>query len=292
MWVDGGTKATATQKKRLAAAFGVTIAYLLLRTVVLGQVERAEGIAPPALETRLLTMSTVIWHEAAKLVFPFALRPAYWVAPRTAVDAAAVLGFAGIAAILVWILARRSTGRPAVFGVLWFFVALLPFSNVIALDTFMAERYLYSALGGVAIVVAASLDATSVLDPAHPRRRRLAAAIFGVIFFSMAAFTAHRAHVWSNETRLWRDAFRKDNKALLVLVNLANEIKLHEIGEDPCPYFERAQIYNTDAFEIFPGLGECAVRRGDLEGATVYFKNRWNRTGAERAGSKGSARFT
>ncbi len=268
IWFDDGQFKQSKDRGALIATLGLLAGYLALRTLILGQMARVDATPLPSLAVRMLTMSKVFWHEAAKAVFPFSLRPVYYVDLEYSIGSIKILAaVAGLAAAAVYLFKMRGSKKIHAFGLAWFFIALAPFSNIIPGDTFMAERYLYSPLGGLILVACAAIEKSRILTTENRPRQALAKAMIASCLFLMAIFTFNRGYIWSDEFRLWADAFQKDDKAGLILVNYANQVKHSTIPEDPCPLYERAVKLNPNSAEGYVGAGECAVRHGELDKA-------------------------
>jgi tetratricopeptide (TPR) repeat protein len=115
------------------------------------------------------------------------------------------------AALLVLILALRArrTERPMLFFLAFFFVALLPTSNLIVfIGSIMAERFLYLPSVGLAGFVVAGVYAlghrTSLQRPMAARGAAWAA--LGVTCIALAARTHARNLDWQDELSLWSSA--------------------------------------------------------------------------------------
>jgi hypothetical protein len=118
--------------------------------------------------------------------------------PRVAADVAIVVALIalGIASI------RR---RPVIaFGILWFFVWLLPTNSLLPRLDVANDRQLYLALVGPAWLVASVVGTLAAKrGPAFP----LAAAL--VLGTGLGAATHHRNRVYANEIFFWEDVTRK-----------------------------------------------------------------------------------
>jgi hypothetical protein len=82
------------------------------------------------------------------------------------------------------------------FAVTWYFLCLVPVSNLIPFPTVMQDRYLYAAVFGIAVLAAQLVEA---LDP---RLRRVLAP---VVLLALGAVTAARTSLWQDEENLWVD---------------------------------------------------------------------------------------
>jgi len=118
--------------------------------------------------------------------------------PRIAADVAIIVGLIalGLASI------RR---RPAIaFGILWFFVWLLPTNSILPRLDVANDRQLYLALVGPAWLVA---FAVGKLAAKRGPALLLAAAL--VLAIGLGAATHHRNRVYADEIVFWEDVARK-----------------------------------------------------------------------------------
>lgn len=111
-----------------------------------------------SLAVNLLTMIKVVGIYAWWLVFPIGLHPTLpdeglWV--MSVFDPGFLLGLLVVSLVgfLMW--RFRAKNQAVSFGLLWFFVTLLPVLNIIPIYNLMAMRYLYLPLVGLCIFVVA-----------------------------------------------------------------------------------------------------------------------------------------
>jgi len=167
-------------------------------------------VSPPggSMFTAALTDLEILARYLYNLVLPVALSAAYYVAPVTSLADARVWGFGALLAVLVW-LSLRLSARPrmAALGWLWFFGALGPSLNFIALTNLMQDRYLYLSTPGFFIVVAevaaglARKWQTGISAPL-----RIAAPSYIAL---LAALGLVRGGVWESEFQIFNDAVEK-----------------------------------------------------------------------------------
>jgi tetratricopeptide (TPR) repeat protein len=136
----------------------------------------------------------------------FGWRASNWEEAKALIAIAVCLG----AALLILILAVRGrcAGKPMLFFLAFFFIAVSPTSNLIVIiGSIMAERFLYLPSVGLAGCVVAAIYA---LVRRNPRRRpataRVAWAALGVLCLALAARTYARNFDWKDELSLWRSA--------------------------------------------------------------------------------------
>jgi len=103
--------------------------------------------------------------------------------------------------------ARTRPTRPIAFGILWFFLALLPTSAFPLSDVTNDHRMFFPFVGlALAVVWALRLALRSLAGP-EPGRRSIAgtALLAALVLVAAAAGTRHRNAVWHTEESLWRD---------------------------------------------------------------------------------------
>jgi len=136
----------------------------------------------------------------------FGWRAWNWEDAKTLIALAGCLG----AALLVLILAvsGRRAGKPMLFFLLFFFVAISPTSNLILfIGSIMAERFFYLPSVGLTGCVVAAIHALSQRNSLRrPITARVAWAALGVACLALAARTYARNFDWQDELSLWTSA--------------------------------------------------------------------------------------
>lgn len=126
-----------------------------------------------------------------------------WTAVSSLADVRLWAGLAFVAAALVaaQLASRSDRARPAAFGLLWFFVSLLPTSSVFPLNEVMNDHRMYFPFVGLA------LCAATLLRLALERWPRARPAIAAAAAASLAAHGVGvhlRNEVWRTEETLWK----------------------------------------------------------------------------------------
>lgn len=189
-----------------ALALSVVLGYLLARMT-------GPGFEPgggPALEYRL-TQLHVSWQYFASFFAPIHLSAdsdTRLVAGLA--DRRVALGAAFVVAMLVAavIAARRPRGKPVAFGILWFFLGLLPTSLMPLAEAANDHRMFLPFVGlAVAVVWVVWLAAGGRL--ASPNARAALAFAAGAILMLEAVGTFARNGVWRSDETLWLDVTQK-----------------------------------------------------------------------------------
>jgi tetratricopeptide (TPR) repeat protein len=282
-----GPRGWLSDLRPLAPHAAVLVAYLVLRTVVLGRFSPAASILLDSdLTARLATIGTVYLLNLGLLIWPPLEVDFYYqavVGLPTHFTALAVLGWMALlasAAAALW-LARRhfadaigegSRARAtALCGVSIFATTLLPTSHLLDVGALAAERFLFAPSLGFLILVVLAVRQLLGVAPASLRPGLGAALLLPVA--AMGAWRSHeRAAEWRDPQRLWREATRSLPHDERVHTNLAAVlIERGQLGE--------AREALDIALSLKPGyraaLGNLAtvdLEEGRLEEASMTYQ--------------------
>ncbi|MBM4043947.1 MAG: tetratricopeptide repeat protein [Planctomycetes bacterium] len=187
--------------------FVVLALYLVVRFMVCRQFSHGAEMMPG--QTRRLSelplvLCEVLWRYTAAILVPVNLSTDYLIQfTRITVTWRHVLGLLTALSALVVACWSARRGRVLAFAVAWFFVMLLPVSNILPIKAFFAERFLYVP------TIAWPLGLAALLTGAGgPCRKGLLAALLCVLAL-YASLTAQRNHIWRDGETQCSDAVRK-----------------------------------------------------------------------------------
>jgi tetratricopeptide (TPR) repeat protein len=172
-----------------------------------------------------------LWPAGLSADYSYNAVPLFGLRLATSEDAQAFLAIAvclGLALLVVILALRaRRNKRPMLFFLAFFFVAILPASNLIVfIGSIMAERFLYLPSVGLAGFVVAG---TYELGPRTPLRRPItrqaAWAALGVTCIALAARTYARNLDWHDELSLWSSAVSVSPGSAKAHYNLAKALE-------------------------------------------------------------------
>ncbi len=227
----------------------------------------------------LITQPYVLLHYFITYFAPVSLSAdTDWTTLETVMDARFFIGFSFILILLFAAVAasKRETLYPVSFGILWFFISLIPTSTVIPLAEVMNDHRLFYPYVGLTMSVcwtsALILMKITKSFSSEPFKRSSV-----VVILLVLAVYAHGAHernnVWKTEETLWRDVAEKSPKNGRGLMNygLALMAKADFAG---------AEKYFTRALELTPQYPYLFINMGILKESTdrpaeaeQYFKS-------------------
>jgi tetratricopeptide (TPR) repeat protein len=201
----------------------------------------------------LLTQVHGIGYLLSRLVMPHALNidpdlPVFSGWSPVLVPEALLL--AALLAGGIYGLVKRS---PAGFGILWFFLHLVPTNSFIPRLDVANERQLYLASWGLFLAVAAGADL--LREKREKRGARWVTAVAAVLVIALGALTVSRNTVYRSEVALWEDTARKSPGKARAWNNLGYAHGLAGRTRD-------AEAAYLRALAIDPGY---ALARGNLE---------------------------
>lgn len=226
----------------------------------------------------LITQPYVVMLYALTFVAPIHLSADTDLSPLTSLaDGRFAAGMVFLAAAIgaAFATSRRTRTRPIAFGILWFFLALVPSSSVIPLAEVMNDHRMYYAFVG--LMLSATWAIALVLPQSKPQpAATLSPVLIGaaVILLGVhAAGTWQRNIVWRTEESLWKDVTEKSPRNGRGLMTYG----VIKMGQGD---FAAAESYFTRALEFTPqyaylhiNLGVLKAAQGKRGEAETYFLN-------------------
>lgn len=198
-----------------------------------------------------------------------------------------------------WVICRRKSHRLGAWGVAFFFITLLPTSNLIVrIGSIMAERFLYLPSLGIFTAFALGLDALARRFITRlPASRPLSVlarswALPALLLAALTARTWARNRDWRNDETLWRNAvlavpenFKAHlNYAMAIWAGSQTEaaldvaiararLGLHILDRAPLPLARRPQSLFTQLGMLYRTKGEFLLGRGLASDAQAFFSD-------------------
>lgn len=160
----------------------------------------------------LITQPFVILHYFVSFFFPTSLSAdTDWKLLTGVGDYRFIIGCLFIATMLgiAFITSKKAILRPISFGILWFFLALVPTSSIIPLGEVLNDHRMYFPFIGLAIAVTWTIALLVMkylpIIQLNTAYRAIATALIVVVLSAYAYGTHERNIVWHTQESLWKD---------------------------------------------------------------------------------------
>ena len=200
---------TAIRRHKVLYAVGATCLLLILwYYVYYANPSRQRTMYGGGLGPTLLTGSRIVVHYIKLLIFPITLNADYsynaFPISSSLADARVIVALMILAGAWWGIYRLLAYDRWAAFGGLWFFITLLPVSQIIPHHEMMAEHYLYLPSAGLFLTAGLLLERSLTQD----RRRVAIVAGFALVVASLGVRTVVRNRDWRDSETIWTKTIR------------------------------------------------------------------------------------
>ncbi|GGE38684.1 tetratricopeptide repeat protein [Pedobacter psychrotolerans] len=190
--------------------------------------------------------------------------------------------FIGITFIIVmlyiaWITSSNKTRRPIAFGILWFFLALIPTSSIIPLAEVLNDHRMFFPFIGLIFSVCWTLALIIQWGIAKLNQKGFQYAyVFAFIPLLLLPFyasaTYERNKIWKDEESLWYDVTVKSPLNGRGLMNYGLAKMAQGDYKTASVYFERALVMLPTYANIYINMGILKAATGHDDQSSFYFK--------------------
>lgn len=257
-------------------SFLLTLAFLIFYFSML-----PDTFAPGGVDryNYLITQPLVMCHYILTYFIPYNLSAdTDWEAFESILDYRAITGIILIT-ILIYIALKASKKKETKlfsFGLLWFFISLLPSSSVLPFAEVLNDHRSFIPYMGLTIAFIFGLHYI-IKDHFHKlitqQNGRLALTLFVLVFlFGNAYGVYQRNKVWKDELSLWHDVTIKSPNNGRGHMNYGLALMAQADYSNAEVYFNKALELTPNYPSIYTNLGILKNATGDKENADKYFK--------------------
>lgn len=211
-----GQKARAHRIAELVVPFAILAGlYVLARWEIIGRVAQT-GMHGGSLASHLLTIvqSSAVYLKLA--IFPLHMTVSHaQPANEVLFGWRSLAASAALSAVFFGAIRLRKISTVYTYGQAWFYISLLPVLNIVPINAFVSDRFLYAPLIGLALFTVRGMN------DLFGERRRAAIALLLLIIAVTSVRTALRNRDFLNETSLW---------SAEISINPRNAKALYNIG--------------------------------------------------------------
>jgi|AntAceMinimDraft_17_1070374.scaffolds.fasta_scaffold06633_2 tetratricopeptide (TPR) repeat protein len=227
----------------------------------------------------LITQPFVIIHYFNTFFLPFNLSAdTDWRCISNIFDDRFIVGIVFIITMLTLsvILSKKKKYRPVSFGILWFFIALLPTSSIFPLAEVMNDHRIFFPYIGLMLSVCWALGLLIYKFEKIIMSKGLLKV--GIVFLAIIILGAYaygtfqRNKVWQDEESLWYDVTIKSPKNGRGLMNYGLSQMRKGKYEVALKYYEKALEYNPYYTSLYINIGIVKNAMNQLSEAEKNFK--------------------
>lgn len=250
-------KGISNRKVGLSLFIVIPVAFLALRYFVLGQVGRTAEYFMGGFITRILSTAVIFLRYLRILFFPFGLTVDYYVKLYDPISLLPIVGFLVILAIILVALLNRKKNFLVYFFLGWFLIGLIPFSNILPVTTFMADRYLFTASFGFIVLLSYALLSLG------KRYKKASLVLLILVFAGYCYGTISRNSEWSSDITLEEIAVKRQPLSSVAYNNLGFEYDRISRTEEAFIAYETSIMLNPLNHIAWLNLGTLYGTLGD-----------------------------
>lgn len=178
-----------------------------------------------------------------------------------------------IIATLAFFKCRRNL-KPVSFGIMWFFIAYAPYSNIVPVCNIVSERYLYLASAGFSILMAALFLKVWEVIKRNKSAILRGSALAAVTLFagSYSALTIKRNYEYNNIVTYWESNINNFPDGYIVYNNLAATFYVMGNLKEAIGYCWVNLMVNPSQPHVWCNLGKLYREAGNLKDAADCYR--------------------
>ena len=242
------------KKQAFFSICGVALLYILLRLTLLAPL-LSEVAYPFGLLRRIPGFFVALVDYLRLLILPFNMHMEYGQREFGIADPKAILGLFIFTGLLIYAVRQRKSKNIISFGILWFFITLLPVSNIFPVNAYMAEHWLYLPSIGFFLVLAHSL-LSSPRKRGSIRTKPWIPAFAGMtIIVYFAVLTVQQNTYWLEPVRFYERTLEFAPDSARVYNNLALTYNNMSENEKALPLLKKAALVDPRRAGTYNNLG-------------------------------------
>src|SRR3989338_1933161 len=252
--------------KNYAPYFIIVFFYIAARIIVVGFRGRVEEYLAGNFFLTMLTMLKAYIYYIYLLIAPINLTLFHDIQPATSLfDLKVLISLLILASIIAFTIKNRKNAV-LFFSVFWFFITLIPFSNLLPLQAFMAERYLYVPSLGFSLLSSYmffSIFNYNFKNDKYKKIKKNGMLIFIVALLAFYVFsTISRNNDWKDNMTLWGKTIETNPSNSRAHDNLGFTYERIGETEKALQEFEIAIKLQPDNFRALANLGVAYAKFG------------------------------
>ncbi|MFC1668378.1 tetratricopeptide repeat protein [Chlamydiota bacterium] len=258
-----------SKKTPLLVIGGISLLYILLRMVLLKNIELT-GTVTSTLFQRMPGFFISLIHYLRLLVFPFNLHMEYGNKLFPLTTPLFFIGMLFFVAVIVYGYKTRKKRPITFFCLVWFFITLLPQSNIYPLNAHMAEHWLY--LPSISFFLFIALHLYSLKKQVFLNRKYVVFGLVAIILICYSFLTIKQNTYWQSSIAFYKRTLTFVQDSARLHYNLGNEYKKRNIFDKAAQSYEQAIVLKPDYTKAYNNLANMHFSHGRKEVAISLYK--------------------
>lgn len=240
----------------------IAIVYAVARITTLKSILPHLSAASTVLQ-RLPGFFVAMTNYVKLLFLPLDLHMEYGSRLFSFADPRAILGVFIVSVLLIFAFVKRKTKNLTFFSICFFFITLMPQSNLYPMTAYMAEHWLYLPSIGFFLIVGSGIS--------YLYKKRsfniIALAILAGLVASYSYLTIKQNLYWTDPITFYERTLRYVNDSPRIYSNLANIYYGRRMYKEAAPLYEKAITLDSSFAEAYNNLGAALYYLGRGEEA-------------------------
>lgn len=266
-----GLRIAIDRSRSLYLAMGGILALLLFYFVIIANPSHQRTLYGGGPGTALMTSARIIVYYLKQMIFPLTLNAdSYGAFPvsRSLADLRGFLALLILGALWYGLFRLLRGDRWITFGGVWFFLTILPVSQIIPHQELVAEHFLYLPSVGFCLVVSLCVERGLAL----PRAAPAVGGAFALVLFLLIARTAVRNRDWKDELALWTKAVQAAPYSYWAHQRLGDAYRSLGRNEEAIREYEAVQTLTPGYLTEYIAIGDVHRRIGQYDEAADQFR--------------------
>ena len=224
---------------------------------------------------RFFTVIKIIALYIRLLFFPYDLKVEYFFSPSNSLFEPVVLIGIALLFLFVFIAFRNIKRYPILsFSILWFFITVLPVSNIFPQGNIFAERYMYIPSVGFCISIGFLFWwlLNKDIKTTYLNWMKSIYIVFFLLIIALGRVTYERNKVWENDLVLWQDTTQKSPENFRAHLNLGAAYYNSNLFDKALEEVNIALQLKPLSSEALFILGSIYLKKGFTDEAINEFK--------------------
>lgn len=253
--------------KQFSYISAIALLYLLLRSIFFRPWLYHEA-GFPTLFQRIPGFFVAITNYVSLLLLPFDLHMEYGAKLFDITDPKTIIGMVILFLSLIYAIRKRKSNSLIFFSVMWFFVALLPMSNLYPINAYMAEHWLYLPSIGFFLILAYELSRAYKIK----KFKNPAIIFITIILFFYSYLTIKQNNYWKDEIKFYKRTLIYEPDSYRVYYNLGLAYYNRGRASEARGSYEMAVKINPKYKEAYNNLGVIYKEMNNEGKAVSLFK--------------------